>query len=101
MRTARFWQISDDHTDVLLVGFSPTVHTKQNFCHDVFDSRSYKKITSNEPRKIDLVNVVLAEKSIKRKARQYTREVLKRTKSLIVPKPSPTQALGLAAVAEE
>ena len=42
-----------------------------------------------------------ADFAVRPKARQYTREVLKRTESLIVPKSSPTQALGCAGVAED
>ena len=44
---------------------------------------------------------VEADFAVRPKARQYTREVLKRTESLIVPKTSPTQALGCAGVAED
>ena len=44
---------------------------------------------------------VEADFAVRPKVRQYTREVLKQTESLIVPKTSPTQALGCAGVAED
>ena len=44
---------------------------------------------------------VEADFAVRPKAPQYTREVLKRTESLIVLKASPTQALGCAGVAED
>ena len=44
---------------------------------------------------------VEADFAVRLKARQNSREVLKRTESLIVPKTSPTQALGCAGVAED
>ena len=44
---------------------------------------------------------VEADFGVRPKVRQYTRQVLKRTKSLIVPKTSHTQALGSADTAEK
>ena len=44
---------------------------------------------------------VEADFTVRPKARQYMRQVLKRTESLIKPKTSPTQALGCAGVAED
>ena len=44
---------------------------------------------------------VEADFAFRPKARQYTRQVLKRTESLIVPKTSTTRALGCAGVAED
>ena len=46
-------------------------------------------------------NAVEADFAVRPKARQYIRQVLKRTESLIVPKTSPTQALGCAGGAED
>ena len=42
-----------------------------------------------------------ADLAVPPKARQYTRQALKRTESLIVPNTSPTQALGCADAAED
>ena len=44
---------------------------------------------------------VEADFGVRPKVRQYTRQVLKRTESLIVPKTSHTQALGSADAAEK
>ena len=44
---------------------------------------------------------VEADFAVRPKARQYTREVLKRTELLIVPKTSPSQALGFGGVAAD
>ena len=44
---------------------------------------------------------VEADFAVRPKARQYTKQVLKRTESLIVPKTSPTQALGCAGAGED
>ena len=46
-------------------------------------------------------NAVEADFGVRPKVRQYTKQVLKRTESLIVPKTSHTQALGSADVAEK
>ena len=44
---------------------------------------------------------VEADFGVRPKVRQYTRQVLKRTESLVVPKTSHTQALGSADTAEK
>ena len=57
--------------------------------------------TSDLPVVPCFATTVEADFAVRLKAWQYTRQVLKLTGSLIVPKTSPTQALGRAGAAED
>ena len=59
-------------------------------------TRSYPALVS-----ATAVGADLADFAVRPKARQYTRQVLKRTESLSVPNTSPTQTLGCANAAED